>query len=268
MSLESGDSSSCSFWGSPPPSLPFQEDPSLPSVGSTSKPCISTNTSSPLHFWGAGVRPFPPQPACLLSPPPGAAMSRQESQPVPHRGPHGASSQAIFSKPPSLGFKRREAPLLAPWLGEGDPSIPRPLSQSSGATGLFHCQPGLSSPSPVAGGGDGLTPAGPFALLYLQVLPGGSQVKSNFQKNCKNSQEFRAGPGLGGMLGDSLRQGCVQTSSDCPARFLCLSLKRSQGLWLGPTCNTRGTTVRPASWEGRRQGRASLRLPQALGSAR
>lgn len=116
----------------------------------------------------------------------------------------------------TLGFGQREAPLLMPWLGVGDPTIPRPLSKSSGATGLFHCRPGLSSPSAVAGAGEGLSPAGPFALLFLQALPGGSQVKSNFHKNRKNSQEFRAGPGLGGMLGDSLRQGCVQTLSDCP----------------------------------------------------
>lgn len=161
--------------------MPFQEDPSLPSVGSTSKPCISTNTSSPLHFWG-WVRPFPPQPACLLSPPPGAAMSRQESQPVPHRGPHGASFQAIFSKPPSLGFKRREAPRLTPWLGEGDPSIPRPLSQSSGATGLFHCQPGLSSPSPVAGGGDGLTICTTLSASPTWWQPGKKQFPEELQE--------------------------------------------------------------------------------------
>lgn len=63
-------------------------------------------TSSPPHFWGVG--PFAPQPARLLSRPPGAAMSRQESQPVPHWGPHGTSFRAVFSKPPSLSALGKE----------------------------------------------------------------------------------------------------------------------------------------------------------------
>lgn len=58
------------------------------------------------------------------------------------------------------------------------------------------------------------------------------------------------------------------TSSNCPPRFLCPRLKGNRGLWLGPPCRTRGTAAHPASWEGGRQRRAGLRLPQALGSAK